>query len=392
MAYLVIIMGYVQFILVTSLIGLLIYYLINIGNRHVPEDKKFRITRNQIIFVLLTALAIYLIYYIFNDSSEIAGLISPVLYSIAFAYLLNPLVNFLEEKGIKRLWGTLIIYLVLTGIVVVISLAFFPKISTEFQNLGKLLPTYSKEAIEFFNNLYDTYIANIENLPTEFQGIQDMITENINNIQAFLVNTAQNLVNSIISMFSKILGLIIIPVLTFYFIKDKEIFKKHITLAIPKRFRSDTIKISREIDSVLSRFIRGQMIIALFVGATTTIGLLIIGVDFALLIGLMAGLANFIPFFGPIIGIVPAFIFAVLDDPMKVIWVLILFIVVQQVESNIMAPKIVGDSVGIHPVVVILALLVGASTMGIIGMLIAVPIAGVIKILTNFAIEKLSHS
>lgn len=392
MEYLLILLEYLQIIFIAGLLGLIIYYLIHIGNRYVVEDKKFEITRKHIIITVLSALVILLLYYIFNDSSQVAGLISPVLYSIAFAYLLNPFVNFFEKKGISRVWGTLLIYLLLGAFVTIIAILFFPKISSEFQNLVTQLPEYSKETIDFFNDLYNKYTSNIENLPPELQGIKDVVSENINRIQTILISSVNGLMNSIINMFSKIIGLIIIPVLTFYFIKDKELFKRKMYLAIPKKFRADSVRVSREIDSVLARFIRGQMIIALFVGVTTTIGLLIIGIDYALLIGLMAGIANFVPFFGPIIGIIPAFLFALLDDPMKIIWVLILFAVIQQVESNIMAPKIVGDSVGIHPVVVILALLVGASTMGIIGMLLAVPIAGVIKILTSFIIEKLAHS
>ena len=392
MEYLLTLVDYLRIIFIAAILGLTIYYLINIGNRYVADNRKFQITRKHIITTVFIALLVLLIYYLFNDSSQIAGLISPVLYSIAFAYLLNPFVNFLEEKGISRLWGTLIVYLVLAGFVVVIAVSFFPKISAEFQNFVQLLPDYSKEAIDFFNDLYTNYTDNVENLPDEFQGVKDIVSQNISRVESLLINSIESLMNSVINMFSKVLGLIIIPVLTFYFIKDKDMFKKKIYLTIPKKYRADCIRISREIDSVLSKFIRGQMIIALFVGVTTIIGLMIIGIDFAMLIGLIAGLANFIPFFGPIIGTIPALFFALLDDPMKIIWVIILFTVIQQLESNILAPKIVGDSVGIHPVVVILALLIGASLMGIIGMLLAVPVAGVIKILTSFVIEKLTHS
>ncbi len=392
MEYLLTLVDYLRIIFIAAILGLTIYYLINIGNRYVADNRKFQITRKHIITTVFIALLILLIYYIFNDSSQIAGLISPVLYSIAFAYLLNPFVNFLEGKGISRLWGTLIVYLVLAGFVIVIGLSFFPKISAEFKNFVDLLPDYSVEAIDFFNDLYTNYTSNVENLPDEFQGVKDIVSQNISRIESLLINSIENLMNSVINMFSKVLGLVVIPVLTFYFIKDKDMFKKKIYLIIPKKYRADCIRISREIDSVLSKFIRGQMIIALFVGVTTIIGLMIIGIDFAMLIGLIAGLANFIPFFGPIIGTIPALFFALLDDPMKIIWVIILFTVIQQLESNILAPKIVGDSVGIHPVVVILALLIGASLMGIVGMLLAVPVAGVIKILSSFVIEKLTHT
>lgn len=394
MSYILTLVGYLKVIFFTGLLGLLIYYLIHIGNRYVLEDERFKITRKHVIYFLLIMLLAVLLYYIFRDSSQILGLLMPVLYSIGFAYLLNPLVNILEERGIARLWGVLLIYLFVIGGIVILSLIIFPKISNEFQKLVSLMPTYFEELREVFddlNKMYIKYSNNLKDLPKELQGIQEVIGENLSKIQESLIGSIENFTTSIINMFSRILSFIIIPILTFYFLKDKDYFKKKIYMTIPKRFRSDTLKVSREIDLVLEKFIRGQLIVALFVGVVTVIGLAIIGIDFAFIIGLVAGIANFIPFFGPIIGIVPALFFALLEDPMKAVWVILLFIGIQQVESNILSPKIVGESVGLHPVIVIVALLIGGSIAGIIGMLLAVPVAAVIRILSSFAIEKLTN-
>ncbi|MTI48974.1 AI-2E family transporter [Sporosalibacterium faouarense] len=388
------VLGYAKEIFLTCFIGLLIYYLIHIGNKYVLEDERFKITRKYIIWLVFIVLGLFLLYYIFRDSSDIKGLFMPVIYSIAFAYLLNPLVNILEDKGIKRLWGVLLIYLLLIGIIVVLAIIIFPRISLEFQKLGKNIDVYFEELIGYFNNLNELYLRyadNLKDLPPELQGIQEVIKNNLNKVQGSLVEGIQNFTTSIINMFSKILGLIIIPILTFYFLKDKDYFKKKIYLLIPKRFRPDTMKVGREIDTVLSKFIRGQIIVALFVGVFTVIGLAILGIDFALIIGLIAGIANFIPFFGPIIGTIPAVFFALLDRPIKAIWVIILFVVIQQIESNILSPKIVGESVGLHPVIVIVALLIGANIGGILGMLLAVPVAAIIRILSGFIIEKVTN-
>ncbi len=392
MAYIIIILSYLKTLFLTGLLGLLIYYIINIGNRYVDDNRKFKITKKHLTYFAIAAVSLFVLYYFFKVSAQITELITPVIYSIVFAYLLNPFVNLLERKRIQRLWGVLLIYILVIVIIVILSLIIFPKISNEFQELGKFLTAYYEEMNGHINELYIKYSNNFKNLPPEFQSIKDIIMENVSKIQLALLDSLRSITASIIGMFSKIFSFIIIPILTFYFLKDKEYFKKKICSLIPKKIKTDTLRISREIDSALGKFIRGQLIVALFVGIFTVIGLMLLGIDFALVIGLVAGIANFIPFFGPIIGIVPAIIFALLESPIKVIWVIILFVVIQQIESNILSPKIVGESVGLHPVVVIIALLIGASLMGIIGMLLAVPVAAIIKIVSKFALEKLTHS
>ncbi|EOC99954.1 AI-2E family transporter [Caldisalinibacter kiritimatiensis] len=382
---------YLKSFFVVALLGISIYFLINIGNSFVKEEKQFKITKKQLYYSIAIIVLILLLYQLYKIASGITSLITPIFISIIFAYLFNPLVNLMEDRGIKRLWGVLLVYLAIIAIVMILSFTIIPKISIEFKKLIDLLPNYFSQLNTYFNEIYNLYSENIENLPPQFQGINDAIRSNLSNIQETLVLTLRNITNTTIGIFSKIFSLILIPILTFYFIKDKEYFKRKIMLTIPKVYRNDIIRVSKEIDIVLSKFIRGQLIVAAFVGITTAIGLLILGIDFALIIGLIAGIANVIPYFGPIIGIVPAVIFALLEKPIKVLWVVILFTLIQQIESNILSPKIVGESVGLHPVVVILVLLIGGSYFGILGMLLAVPAAVILKIVSAFIIEKLTR-
>jgi len=316
----------------------------------------------------------------------------PVLYSVILAYLLNPLINTLEKKGISRGWSIIGIYLVIATSIFLISISLFPKIAQEFENLIKVLPSYFNKAYVFLNGIYEKYSKSMDNLPIEFQTIDEVVKENLNEIQLTLITYIKSIANTIINMFSRIFTFVIIPIFTFYFLKDKEYFRRKIYLTIPKAYRCDVGRIAREIDIVLGKFIRGQLIIATFIGSATAIALLILGIDFAFIIGLIAGIADVIPYFGPIIGIIPALIFALLDKPIKAIWVIIAFVIIQQIESNILAPKIVGDSVGLHPIIVIIALLIGGSFFGIIGMLLAVPVAAIIKITSAFIIEKLTKA
>lgn len=188
------------------------------------------------------------------------------------------------------------------------------------------------------------------------------------------------------------MNLVVIPIITFYFLNDKNYFIKKTYLTIPKKYRQDAKRLGKEIDRALGEFIRGRIIVAIFVGVSTTILLLVLRVDFALLIGMIAGAVDIIPYFGPVIGIIPAAFFALLESPVKALWVVLIFIGIQQIENNIISPKVIGEGMGIHPITIILSLIIGGGIFGILGMVFAVPVVAIVKILFSFIIEKLNTS
>lgn len=382
---------YLRNIFITIFIGLSIYFLVNIGNKYVRNEKRLYLNPRKIIISTISVIIIVILYNIFKGPSKISKIILLVFYAIVLSYLLNPLVNFIEKRGIKRTYSILIVYLVLITVVIIVSFLFVPKLFNEFENFVRLMPSYFNRIYDYFNTLFTRYSRHLDKLPPGFQEIKEVFLENLKEAQKLLLNYLRNITNSIIGMFSKLINLIIVPILTFYFLKDKEYFKKKIILLVPKNQRNDIVQIGREIDKVLGKFIRGQLLVCVFVGVSTSIALLIIGIEFAIIIGLIAGIADIIPYFGPIIGIIPAIVFALLKEPIKVLWVIISFIVIQQLECNIIEPKIVGDSVGIHPVVIMLALIIGGNYFGIIGMLFAIPMTIVLKVASDFIIDKISR-
>ncbi|MGO1819587.1 MAG: AI-2E family transporter, partial [Senegalia sp. (in: firmicutes)] len=246
------------------------------------------------------------------------------------------------------------------------------------------------EISNFGNDFYNNYYKNLDNLPFGLNQIKDTIENNISNVQEILLDAASGTMNFIMNFFSKALNVVLIPIIVFYLVKDKDYFKKNVILTIPNKHRTSLISLSREIDYSLGNFIRGQLTIAAFVGTLTAIGLLILDVNYAFTIGLIAGVTNVIPYFGAVIGGGIGMFFAFLDTPIKALWVLILFIVVNQIEGNFLQPKIMGDKVGLHPIIIIIALLVAGNLFGIIGMLIAVPIATTVKIVFSHIIRKIS--
>jgi len=148
---------------------------------------------------------------------------------------------------------------------------------------------------------------------------------------------------------------------------------------IPDRIEPDLLNILRITDDIFSAYIRGQLLLCLFIGTLATIGLLIAGVDFALLLGLIAGAFEILPFVGPILGAIPALIVAALQSPMTALWTLVVFIIIQQIENLFLVPRIAGESVKLHPALIMVVLVVGGEALGLWGMLLAVPVTAVIR-------------
>ncbi len=313
-----------------------------------------------------------------------ANILSPFLISALLAYLINPGVQIFEKKGITRINSVILIYIIL--IVVVLFLGYFvlPKLFKDISILIENFPQYSHQMQIFFQNLQDGYLNS--NLP---QGLKDIIDDNILLLQTSVMSLLQRVADSLIAFFSKIFNLIIIPVITFYMLKDSDYFKNQLILLIPKSKRSKVMYLFKDIDNVFGKYIRGQILISIFVGIMTTITLITIKVRYALILGIFSGISNIIPYFGPIIGMIPTVIFALLDSPSKAMYAAGAYLLIQQIESGIIAPKIIGESVGIHPVYVLLALTIGGKVLGVTGLIIAVPFAAVIKLCIKYALKSI---
>ncbi|WP_207726855.1 AI-2E family transporter [Anaerosolibacter carboniphilus] len=375
-----------MYMLFIVLLCFTLYYLIHIGNRFIHEKNKLTLKKKHLFYLIVSFGAILLVMIVHQQGDIIFQLLRPVVWAIVIAYLLSPMVHFLERKGVKRTLAVILLYTTVIITIILSSITITPKITKEISNLIELLPQYSQQANEFVNQIY-IRIKQLDDISPQLTGVKEAIEDNIVYIEYTIIDVFKKVTNSIISTFSHIISLALIPIFSFYFIKDADYFKKKIIFLIPKTCREECIDIGRDIDKLLSKFIRGQIIVAMIVGMLSTVALLILEIDFAFLIGFIAGVSNIIPYVGPIIGAIPAVVIALLDTPMKAIWVVIAFTTIQQVESAILSPKIVGDSVGLHPVVVILSLLVGNEWFGVIGMLFAVPVAASIKIIGKHIIN-----
>lgn len=374
-------------VIVSVLLVLAIYYLIHIGNRFVEKGKEIKINRKKILPIILGVLTLYLFYLLAKQYNIITDTISTIIISAILAYLFNPIVNFLEKYDIPRGWGVIIVYLTIIGLILLLSFSVFPKTGKEIKRFITILPMYFEKITSFIDDMYYRYYTNIDNMPPIIKGIEAVIINSFRNFEDLILSSVSRFVEGIISTFSKVISLILIPILTFYFLKDKDYFKTSLYLLIPKRFRKEVKELSIEIDRALSQFIRGRFILAIYVGITTTILLLILRIDFAVVIGIITGIADIIPYFGPFLGFLPAVFFAFVSSPVKALWVAILFIGIQWIENNVLAPKIIGETTGMHPITILLALIIGGGMFGVMGMVFSVPVVAVFKILFSFFVE-----
>jgi sporulation integral membrane protein YtvI len=378
------IMNFMSFLImlgVLLLIGFSVYYLIHIGNNFLYRDRRITIGKKQIFFFVLFFFSVLILIGLYTIQGFLLQLIAPFLAAFAIAYILNPAVTLMDRKGIRRAYGILLIYAVVIGGLVVLSISFFPRIAGEIRRLIEVLPQYIENAYESFQVFYDRNFQNIVFLPDNLENLGEMFDLNMDRIQEVFFGAFASIFQTFRGFFTRLINIILTPIITFYFLKDREKFKQSIMHMIPDRIRQQVILIGYDMNAALGGFIRGQLLVALFVGTVTTISLLILRVEFAVLVGMIAGIANIIPYLGPVIGIIPAVFFALLDGPGKALWVIGVFTVIQQIESGIVTPRVVGKRVGIHPVFVMLSLMIGGRVFGILGMLIAVPSAVTVHIL-----------
>lgn len=342
--------------------------------------------RKTIIYILSIIFLLLLIYIVYKYRVKLLKITIPILLSGIIAYLIHPIVLWLEGKKVSRTWSILIIYFVSSGIATALIIFIAPHL---INNIKELMNTLPDMTIEIKNN-FNGVLKNIKTSkwPSD---IKESIFKEINNGVYFIEQMAINTLKKSLLVVAKIatagFDLIVAMIIAYYLIKDGKNFKKNSLSLIPRRWRNGVTNCCREINTVLSNFIQGQILTALIVGIMVTAGFFIIKLKYPLILGMIAGVFNIIPYFGPAIGAIPAIAIALIDSPLKALWTAVIILIIQQIENAFISPKIIEGKLGLHPVTTILVVLIGGQLFGIVGMLIAVPITAVIKVVAKRSIE-----
>lgn len=314
---------------------------------------------------------------------QVRGVFAPFIVALLIAYLLEPLVQMGEKRQVSRVMALCYLYGLLGGILLIVGFWGMPKLISQLNNLVQILPEYMGNFQDYLTSLEKEY-AKVQ-LPI---GVEGVIRESLAKLEGMALGWVQMVLDGLMVFLANLLQIILIPILAFYFAKDKVYLQAQLWKLMPVRSRGELSLLWLEINQVLHGFLLGNLIVASLVAILTALGLMLIKMDFALIFGLVAGVFNIIPYFGPIIGMIPAVIFAFFISGKQALVVFLIMLAVQQIESNFISPKIIGEKVGVHPLVVIFALLAGGKLLGIWGLLFAVPLAGVLKVILVYVIDK----
>jgi predicted PurR-regulated permease PerM len=309
----------------------------------------------------------------------------PFILGLVLAYLLLPLVHWLErhmpallrDRGIARPLSIILTYLLFVLIIAGVIAFIVPVMGQQVGTFIERIPQYREQLGNLIEDTQQWYEGNIP------ESLKAPIEENLTEIaQGVLGQVQDNLVGMIRTVFGSInfiVGLIIIPFWLFYILQDESRVKSGIMEALHPELRDDVRSLATLVDDVLGAYVRGQLILCLFVGALATIAMFIIGVPFAPVLGLIAGIFEILPNIGPYLGAIPAILVALATRPVSAIWVAAAFFAIQLIENLILVPRISGKSVKLHPALVMLVLVIGGQLAGFWGMLIAVPVTAIVR-------------
>jgi predicted PurR-regulated permease PerM len=319
--------------------------------------------------------------------SQLSAALAPLVVGVVVVFFLKGWVQSLVNRGMDRTAATAVAYLGAALVVALFFLFVIPPIAQQVTAFVEAFPAFYESARDFFNGLIDRYSAVqwpgwVADLATRAQEAASERAAEWAELAAEGVFAAGS--STVQAVFTVALGLVI----GFYLLRGLPRIKEGTLRLLSEPHQRDAREITDRVTTVVGGFIRGQIIVSFFVGVLIGLGMWVAGVPFPGVIGLIGGVFNVIPYFGPIVAGFVAAVAALFVDPILALWAILVVVVVNQIESMFLAPRIMSQQVDVHPVVVILAVVAGASLFGIIGMLLAVPVAAAAKAVGTFYLEK----
>ena len=320
----------------------------------------------------------------------ISTLFAPIIISGFLFYLLNPVVNLLMKVKIKkfkigRTLAVAIVFILLIALLALLSAAVMPSIIGQFQELISKIPAYIKELQKLILSLShkDNLPAWVNNLDInsyvdQFQG---SVSEMVKKFAFSLTSGVGSLIGAIASV---AVTLVTVPFIVFYMLKDGPKLLPNIKKFFAKKHADAIEDLLKQMSATIAKYISGQAIECLAVGTMSIIGYSLIGLPYALIIGIFAGITNIIPYLGPYIGLIPALFIATTHSLKLTILVIVVCVVVQQIDGNLVYPNVIGKSLEIHPLTIILLLLVAGNLAGLLGMILGVPVYAVTKVVIKY--------
>ena len=325
----------------------------------------------NLVKIILALLAVIILYLLLKNVYILKELMDIVLISYIISFVLKPLQIRVRRLGLNEKKSALVIIFSSTIALILLFLVVFPtmiKESEEFSSSVKQIKTIIMSIQNTFNNLEkDTILLKINR--------QVYLRS-----EMFIDTTSNKLLDALVSIGEEALSIFVIPIIVYYFMSDGKKIFNNISIIIPMKKRNIILKIIKDMNNVLSRYVAVQVTLSLIIGMLTFFILFVYKVKFPVLLSLLNAILNIIPYFGPIFGAIPCILMAIMQSPKTALWVAGWLLLLQQFEGNILSPKLTSDKIDIHPLLLIIILVVGGKFGGFIGMVLAVPLCIIFKI------------
>jgi predicted PurR-regulated permease PerM len=337
--------------------------------------------RTQAVFWIGALLALLLFLWVFSD------ILLPFIMGMALAYLLDPLADGLERSGMNRFWATITIVILTVLILALVAIVAIPLLAGQLSSFLERLPSYATELQALGNRFFQTRVGQIFRTQGGGPNVDQLVSQGASWIATVIASVwagGQALI-SVISL------IVVTPVVAFYLLYDWDHMLDRVDALLPREHAETIRTIGRDINVAIAGFIRGQGAVCLFLGLFYAISLSVVGLNFGFLIGSTAGLISFIPFVGTIVGFLLSVGVAIVQFWPEWQWIVVvvgIFAVGQFIEGNILQPRLVGQSIGVHPVWLMFALFAFGSLFGFVGVLLAVPVTAAIGVLVRFAVSR----
>lgn len=356
-----------------------------------PETRFMKFLGGKdLVFALLILIFIGCAIFIFDQVSYIFKpfiivfntIVAPIIVSIILYYLFNPLVNLMERYNISRLWGVIILFLVIIGVIALAINLLIPVIGAQFKSFGNNFPYYVDKVNKFIDSvtkysLISNFYGQIQDqLDSLAKKLPSMVSDYFNGFGSKFKNFAEALVN---------VGVVIAttPFVLFFMLKDGHRFKEFSTNLMPPKFRKDFHDLLDKMSLQVGSYIQGQIIVSFCIGILLFIGYSIIGLDYSLILASIAAVTSVVPYIGPTIAISPAIIIALITSPIMLLKLVIVWTAVQFIEGHFISPNIMGKTLKIHPLTIIFILLSAGNLLGVVGVILGIPAYAILKVLVS---------
>ncbi|HEY4554752.1 MAG TPA: AI-2E family transporter [Bacillaceae bacterium] len=345
------------------------------------REKWFKFGLGAIMFLLIIWLSTKVSFIFTPIVIIVQTLFAPIILAGILYYLLRPIVNVLSKK-LPRAAAILLVFLAIAGLLTGLIFIIGPELQRQFQLLVKNIPVFAQNIQQWANSLTEKewFMRFQQSEYFSMEKITGQLEQSAKQIMQDLGATIAGTVGFIANM---VMLFVLVPFVLFFMLKDGDQAPKFLMKILPKKHQREADDILDDMDNALSSYIQGQLIVSLCVGVLATIGYFIIGLDYPLVLGVVAMVTNVIPFVGPWIGTFPALIVGLLTSPLQALLVVLVAVGVQQFESNLISPFVMGKKLNMHPLTIIFVLLVAGQFGGLLGLIFAVPAYALLKVIVS---------